>query len=450
MTPHDEQARLAALGRYKILDTAPEQRFDDLALLASHICGAPMALITLVDADRQWFKSRVGMDASETPRQISFCAHAMRQAEIFLVTDALADERFRDNPMVTGDPHIRFYAGASLLSREGQPLGSLCVADKVPRTLTAEQRAALEALRRQVESQLELRRNLMDLESALAERDHAEVGQQHLIEELRTALDEVNKLSEMIPLCSTCRFNMVIPADPAKISTVSEGLERMLKERGWNEEQVIAVDLAVREGLANAIRHGCGNDPSKQVQCCVTFEDTGEVVVVIRDPGPGFDAGAVPNPMEPANMMKSSGRGVYLINQLMDEVGFRDGGREMEMRKRRDSMPVPRPGTSDPADLEDRFGHTPGGFPARLSDRDRLHRIDRALRRRQAEDRRPARGGPAQRRGPRAGNQHARGRAVPRAPAAGDPRDLHRDRTTHLRQHPAVEDDGLWRARIDL
>ena len=337
MTPQDEQARLAALRRYSILDTAPEQRFDDLALLASQICGAPMALITLVDADRQWFKARVGVDASQTPRSISFCAHAMLQPEIFVVPDALEDERFRNNPLVTGEPHIRFYAGASLVSREGQPLGTLCIADSVPRTLSSDQAAALDALRRQAQAQLELRRNLMDLETALAARDRAEDAQRCLVLELRSALDEVSKLSELIPLCSTCRFNMVIPADPAKISTVSEGLEQMLKERGWGEEDIIAVDLAVREGLANAIRHGCHNDPSKQVQCCVTFDGPGEVVIVIRDPGTGFDTQAVPDPMDPENVLKSSGRGVYLINQLMDEVGFRDGGREVEMRKRRES-----------------------------------------------------------------------------------------------------------------
>ena len=316
MISQDEEARLAALRRYRILDTPPEQRFDDLALLASQICGTPMALITLVDADRQWFKSRVGISAQETPRAVSFCAHAMYHPEVFLIPDTLLDERFRDNPMVTGEPHVRFYAGAPLVSRDGQPLGTICVADSRPRTLSADELEALEALCRQAQTQLELRR---------------------LVDDLRTTLDEVNKLSSLIPLCSTCRFNMIIPADPVHISTVSEGLERMLKERGWREEEVIAVDLAVREGLANAIRHGCGNDPTKHVQCCVTFDDPGEVVVVIRDPGPGFEPQTVPDPMHPENVLKSSGRGVYLINQLMDEVGFRDGGREVEMRKRRDT-----------------------------------------------------------------------------------------------------------------
>lgn len=336
MSPHDEKARIEALRRYRILDTAPEQRFDDLALLASQICGAPMALISLVDADRQWFKARVGVSIPETSRDVSFCAHAMHHTETFLVPDAQGDERFRDNPMVTGEPHIRFYAGAALVSPDGQPLGSLCVIDRVPRTLTTEQEAALQALRRQVEAQLELRLNLIDLEVALVARTRAEDAQQRLIEELRGALDHVGKLSGLIPLCSTCRFNMVIPANPAAISTITEGLEPMLREKGWNEAEVMEVDLALREALANAIRHGCGSDPSKQIQCCVTYDDPGEIVIIIRDPGPGFDAAAVPDPLAPANVLKSSGRGVYLINQLMDEVGFRDGGRELEMRKRRD------------------------------------------------------------------------------------------------------------------
>ena len=337
MMPDDEGARLAALRRYRVLDTEPEQRFDDLAMLASQVCDAPIALITLVDADRQWFKARVGVSATETSRSVSFCAHAMRQREIFVVHDARDDERFRDNPLVTAEPNIRFYAGASLEAREGFPLGSLCVVDRVPRTLTSGQAEALEALRRQVEAQLELRRNLIELDSALAARDLAEDAQARLIDELRAALGNVGTLSGLIPFCSTCRFNMIIPADPSAVSTVTGGLEAMLRDKGWSEPEVMGVDLAVHEALINAIRHGCGDDPTKHIQCCVTYEEPGEIVVVIRDPGPGFDITAVPDPLAPQNMLKSSGRGVFLINQVMDAVGFRDGGRQLEMRKRRDS-----------------------------------------------------------------------------------------------------------------
>jgi anti-sigma regulatory factor (Ser/Thr protein kinase) len=335
MIPNDETARLAALRRYRILDTEPEQRFDDLTTLASQVCGAPIALITLVDDRRQWFKSRVGTTLNETSRSISFCAHAMGQRELLIIPDARKDDRFRDNPMVTGEPNIRFYAGAPLASRDGHPLGSLCVMDRAARTLTDDQAAALQALRRQVEAQLELRRSLMELEAALAERDRAEEAQHRLIGDLRAALDNVSKLSGLIPLSAACRFNMVIPADPAAISTITGGVERVLEEKGWSKEDVIPVELAVREALANAIRHGCGNDPKKAIQCCVTYEASGEIAIVIRDPGPGFEAAALPDPMAPQNLFKSSGRGVYLINHLMDAVRFRDCGREVEMRKRR-------------------------------------------------------------------------------------------------------------------
>ena len=150
-----EADRLAALRRYRILDTEPEERFDDLALLASQICGTPMALISLVDRDRQWFKARVGVDVQQTPRDIAFCAHAIHQPNMFVVPDALQDARFCDNPLVRTAPHIRFYAGAPLVTADGQALGTICVLDLKPRVLTKAQEAALEALKRQVVSQLE-------------------------------------------------------------------------------------------------------------------------------------------------------------------------------------------------------------------------------------------------------------------------------------------------------
>jgi len=331
----DEQARLAALHRYRILDTEPEQRFDDLTLLASQICDTPISLITLIDSDRQWFKSKVGLDVDETSRGVAFCTHAIRQPGIMQVPDATGDARFRDNPFVTGEPNIRFYAGAPLVTPEGHALGTLCVIDVKPRTLSDGQLRALDALRRQVESQLELKRNLDELAAALGERDRAEAAQAALVTELRASLENVEKLGALMPFCSTCELNLTIPATPASIPTVSEGVRQLLLGKGWSDDELMKVELALDEALANAIRHGCHNDPAKQVQCVVSTDAAGELVIVVRDPGPGFDPAKVPNPLQGSNLLKPSGRGVFLINELMDKVEFADGGREVVMQKRR-------------------------------------------------------------------------------------------------------------------
>jgi GAF domain-containing protein len=172
--PANEQARIVALQKYAILDTDPEQSFDDLTLLASYVCKTPMALISLVDEDRQWFKSRVGVDASETSRDIAFCSTAILQSDIFVVPDALADERFRDNPLVISDPRIRFYAGAPLVNEDGYALGTLCVVDRTPRELAPDQKEALKALSRLVLAQLEFRRNLILLKEVLTDRTKEE------------------------------------------------------------------------------------------------------------------------------------------------------------------------------------------------------------------------------------------------------------------------------------
>ncbi len=187
----DLQKRLAALSEYMVMDTPPEQAFDDLTRLTSFICGTPIALVTLLDQKRQWFKSRVGLAATETPLEHAFCRFAIKQEKVFIVTDTLDDDRFASNPLVTGDPNIRFCAGAPLITPEGIPLGTLCAIDRVPREMTSEQQDALTALARQVIAALELRKTVKVLARALAEK--------------RVVERQLSDIKLLIPMCAWCR-----------------------------------------------------------------------------------------------------------------------------------------------------------------------------------------------------------------------------------------------------
>jgi len=156
-----ELARLEKLRSFAVLDSLPEQGYEDVTALASFICGTPISLISFVDEQRQWFKSEVGLGARETPRTQSFCANTISTRETLVVEDARTDPRFRDNPLVLGNPNIRFYAGAPIV-QDGYVLGTVCVIDTVPRTLSLKQLAALESLARQVSMLLDQRKALMD------------------------------------------------------------------------------------------------------------------------------------------------------------------------------------------------------------------------------------------------------------------------------------------------
>ena len=182
--PKDEPLRLAALRRYQVMDTVAEQAFDEIVSLATHIFKTPIALISLVDEERQWFKSKAGLSAQQTPRDLAFCAYTMQQREVLAVEDATKDFRFADNVLVTGDPNIRFYAGAPLVTPDGFGLGSLCVIDRETRKLDDGQKAALQSLAKTVMTTLELRR---------------------VSRQLMDEVERVKTLSGLLPICSGCK-----------------------------------------------------------------------------------------------------------------------------------------------------------------------------------------------------------------------------------------------------
>jgi len=213
----DEPRRLEILAQYGILDTAAEQEYDDLTRLATYVAGTPIAMVSLIDADRQWFKSKIGVKQDQTPRELAFCAHAIAGRDLFVVPDLQKDARFSDNPLVTGDAHIRFYAGMPLVSPEGHALGTLCVLDRVPRRLTPEQEGALRVLGRQVNAQLDLRRNMLKL--------------------VRTYGDLAATQEKLAAVMRSATTVAILATNPkGTVTLFNPGAERLL---GWTAEEVI-------------------------------------------------------------------------------------------------------------------------------------------------------------------------------------------------------------------
>jgi PAS domain S-box-containing protein len=242
--PPNEAQRLAALQSYRVVGSCPDQALDDLAELAAQICNTPIATVSIVAELTQWFKARVGLEMCETAREISFCAHALRQKDLFIVPDAMLDTRFVDNPLVTGAPKIRFYAGAPLVTPEGPVLGTLAVADRVPRQLTPAQERALRVLSRQVMTHLELHRQERELrakERKLRAIFEAEPQCVKLLSaeaellEINPAglrLIEADKTSAVV---GDCLLPLVVPDDRAGVSetlaAVAKGERRTIQFR---------------------------------------------------------------------------------------------------------------------------------------------------------------------------------------------------------------------------
>ena len=337
--PLNEPQRLAALCSYDVLDTAPEEGFDDLTSLAAELCDAPMAVVSLVDTDRQWFKSRVGLGVSETPRDQAFCAYALHSDQPLIVEDATRDPRFVDNPLVTGEMHLRFYAGVPLINEDGLTLGTLCVMGTEPRSLSEGQRKSLERLGRQAVALLELRRTAARMTEARERADGANRAKDAFIamvsHEFRTPLhgilsfanfglknaetatpDKLNGYFERI--ASSGQRLLLIVNDLLDLSKLEAGemsyvfkrealgpiidatvdeCRSLADERGldvrvahpagalWVEADRGRLMQAVRNLLGNALKftpdHG-------RIELCVSPTEAGATRITVTDSGPGI------------------------------------------------------------------------------------------------------------------------------------------------------------------
>lgn len=268
--PANEVERLKALEDYEILDTLPERDFDDITYIASQLCGTPISLISLIDTKRQWFKSNHGIDVRETARELSFCSHAINDpSQPFIIKDARQDGRFEDNALVTGDPNIIFYAGIPLVNPEGYPLGTLCVIDQQPRTLTPEQLQALEALARMVMRHLEERRTVRELKGAQTEllAAYKELDQFSYViaHDLKSPLNNIVSLADLIK--TTDEYSKLGEETSEFLDLISVAAHRLTS----------MIDAVLKFTLQNHIKDG-----TKEVVNWCEFVD--EVLMLLRKP----------------------------------------------------------------------------------------------------------------------------------------------------------------------
>lgn len=333
-----EARRLEALRSYSILDTPREGDYDDIVALAAQICETPIAVINLIDAERQWFKAEVGLGVRETPLETSLCAHAILQPGVFEVPDTLEDNRFADNPLCTGEPHLRFYTGALLESPDGQPLGTLCVLDHVPRKLSDSQIFALRVLARQVMVQMNLRQSLADADILMREMDHRVKNSLSMVGALLDLQSSGAKSPETRTELSVARDRVSAIAslhDQLHRSTQSESVEMsafladlveslrataganvtvaLVSENMWlKTASASAFGLLVNELVTNALRHGFPEGRAGTVTVSIESRDGGTALGVADD-GIGLPEGF--------SIGERKGLGMRIVTTLANQLG---------------------------------------------------------------------------------------------------------------------------------
>ena len=329
-----EKERLEALESYSILDTLPEEDYDNLTAIAAEICGTPIGLVSLLDDKRQWFKSHHGLNATETPKEFAFCAHAINDDDdIFIVQDSRTDERFHDNPLVVGKPRVIFYAGVPLSTQEGLPLGTLCVIDHKPKLLSQGQVKSLKALSKQVMNLLHLRKSNMMLEKSIIdlEEKNGELEQFAYIaaHDLKSPLNTINSTADLFTECYASKFDedgktmlSFIQTASSKLTRLIDGLlaysksESVLREGGskidlqelrddisglftYDESLVLELDsklksiytnrAALNQILINLVSNAIKYNDKDQVQIHLKIYENGDFYeFCLRDNGPGI------------------------------------------------------------------------------------------------------------------------------------------------------------------
>ena len=337
----DEIQRLEALHRYNILDTSREAEFDDLTCLAAYICQAPIAVVNFVDADRQWFKSEIGLGVSETPRDISVCTHAIRQKDIFVVPDMTKDERFVGNSLVNGDPHMRFYAGVPLETTDGYALGTICVLDTKPRVLDEQQKAALHSLARQVMALLELRRSIIQKDLMLREVNHRVKNSLQLVSSLlrlesRQIADPVTRRhfdeacarvatvarvherlykTDKVGVVEFGQFLRDLCADLSHSAMIEQGhhIDVHADTRELPTDKVIPLALIVNELVTNAVKYAYPVGTRGAIHVQFRSAQDGSFEVVVADEGVGLPSG-----FDPA---ATKSLGMRMVSALLGQVG---------------------------------------------------------------------------------------------------------------------------------